>query len=97
MDRAYVAKVRQQRGYGTNPWSTGSRFLISHALLRNSEYAAPLRVWLEQGKGGDDQSPLQSLLILDEAHNAAWGSPGFVDRSRGYVGVSLVAETNCCS
>jgi SNF2 family DNA or RNA helicase len=71
MDRAYVAKVRQQRGYGTNPWSTGSRFLISHALLRNSEYAAPLRVWLEQGKGGDDQSPLQSLLILDEAHNAA--------------------------
>jgi SNF2 family DNA or RNA helicase len=37
MDRAYVAKVRQERGYGTNPWSTGSRFLISHALLRNSD------------------------------------------------------------
>ncbi|MFM8275662.1 MAG: hypothetical protein ACKN89_01525 [Cyanobium sp.] len=48
-----------------------SRFLISHALLRNSEYSAPLRVWLEQGKGGEDQAPLQSLLILDEAHNAA--------------------------
>jgi hypothetical protein len=44
MDRAYVAKVRQERGYGTNPWSTHSRFLISHALLRNSEYSAPLRV-----------------------------------------------------
>ena len=76
MDRAYVAKVRQERGYGTNPWSTGSRFLISHALLRNSEYSAPLRVWLEQGKGGEDRSeeqpaPVQSLLILDEAHNAA--------------------------
>ncbi len=71
MDRAYVAKVRQERGYGTNPWSTGSRFLISHALLRNSEYSAPLRVWLEQGKGGEDQAPVQSLLILDEAHNAA--------------------------
>jgi hypothetical protein len=71
MDRAYLAKVRQERGYGTNPWSTGSRFLISHALLRNSEYSAPLRVWLEQGKGGEDQTPLQSLLILDEAHNAA--------------------------
>ena len=71
MDRAYVAKVRQERGYGTNPWSTGSRFLISHALLRNSEYSAPLRVWLEQGKGGKDQAPVQSLLILDEAHNAA--------------------------
>jgi len=71
MDRAYLAKVRQERGYGTNPWSTGSRFLISHALLRNSEYSAPLRVWLEQGKGGEDQAPVQSLLILDEAHNAA--------------------------
>jgi superfamily II DNA or RNA helicase len=71
MDRAYVAKVRQERGYGTNPWSTGSRFLISHALLRNSDYAAPLIDWLEQGRGSDDQAPLQSLLILDEAHNAA--------------------------
>ena len=71
MDRAYVAKVRQERGYGANPWSIHSRFLISHALLRHSEYAAPLRVWLEQGKGGENQAPLQSLLILDEAHNAA--------------------------
>ena len=71
MDRAYVAKVRQERGYGTNPWSTASRFLISHALLRNPEYSSLLRVWLEEGKGGADQAPLQSLLILDEAHNAA--------------------------
>ena len=71
MDRAYVAKVRQERGFGANPWSTHSRFLISHALLRNSEYAAPLRVWLEQGKDGENQTPMQSLLILDEAHNAA--------------------------
>ena len=45
--------------------------MISHALLRNSDYAAPLIDWLEQGKGSDDQAPLQSLLILDEAHNAA--------------------------
>jgi toxin ParE1/3/4 len=26
-----------------------------------------------------------------------WGSPGFVDRSQGYAGVSLGVETNCCS
>ncbi len=71
MDRAYLAKVRQERGYGTNPWSTASRFLISHALLRNPEYSSLLRVWLEEGKGDEDQAPLQSLLILDEAHNAA--------------------------
>ncbi|MFO0136924.1 MAG: DISARM system SNF2-like helicase DrmD, partial [Cyanobacteriota bacterium] len=63
--------VRQERGYGTNPWSTASRFLISHALLRNPEYSSLLRVWLEEGKGGEDQAALQSLLILDEAHNAA--------------------------
>jgi hypothetical protein len=42
MDRAYVAKARQERGYGTNPWSTGSRFLISHALLRKPDDASPL-------------------------------------------------------
>ena len=71
MDRAYVAKVRQERGYGTNPWSTGSRFLISHALLRNPDYATPLISWLDQGRGDEEQAPLQSLLILDEAHNAA--------------------------
>ena len=71
MDRAYVAKVRQERGYGTNPWSTGNRFLISHALIRNSDYSSPLMDWLEQGQRGDEQAPLQSLLILDEAHNAA--------------------------
>ncbi len=71
MDRAYLAKVRQERGYGSNPWSTASRFLISHALLRNPEYSSLLRVWLEEGKGDADQAPLQSLLILDEAHNAA--------------------------
>ena len=71
MDRAYVAKVRQERGYGTNPWSTGSRFLISHALLRNSDYATPLMTWLDQGRDDEEQSALPSLLILDEAHNAA--------------------------
>ena len=54
MDRAYVAKVRQERGYGTNPWSTGNRFLISHALSRNTEYSEPLRIWLEQGRDGED-------------------------------------------
>jgi len=71
MDRAYVARVRQERGYGTNPWSTGNRFLISHALLRNPDYSAALIDWLEQGRGGEEQAPVQSLLILDEAHNAA--------------------------
>ncbi|MDM9383358.1 DISARM system SNF2-like helicase DrmD [Chlorogloeopsis sp. ULAP01] len=63
-DREFVASRRQERGYGINPWTTHSRFIISHALLRDETYAAPLRDWLGDFAGG-------SMLILDEAHNAA--------------------------
>ncbi|WP_425336541.1 DISARM system SNF2-like helicase DrmD [Synechococcus elongatus] len=68
MDRAYMAQVRRERGYSTNPWSTHSRFLISHSLLREETYAAPLRDWLD---AGDGETATPALLILDEAHNAA--------------------------
>jgi superfamily II DNA or RNA helicase len=64
LDRAYVARVRQERGYGINPWTTHARFLVSHRLLVDEEYAAPLRAWLGELRPG-------SLLILDEAHHAA--------------------------
>ncbi|BAY35428.1 SNF2-related helicase (plasmid) [Nostoc carneum NIES-2107] len=63
-DREFVASRRQERGYGINPWTTHNRFIISHALLRDETYAAPLRDWL-----GDFSAA--SMLILDEAHNAA--------------------------
>lgn len=63
-DREFVASCRSQRGYGINPWTTHTRFIISHALLRDETYAAPLRDWL-----GDFAA--SSMLILDEAHNAA--------------------------
>ncbi len=63
-DREFVASRRQERGYGINPWTTHSCFIISHALLRDETYAAPLRDWLGDFAGG-------SMLILDEAHNAA--------------------------
>ncbi len=56
--------MRQERGFGVNPWTTHSRFVISHHLLRDEDYASPLRDWL------GTFAP-QSLLILDEAHNAA--------------------------
>jgi SNF2 family DNA or RNA helicase len=64
LDREYVLKCRRERGYGVNPWSTHTRFVISHSLLRDEAYAGPLRNWL-------DIYPSGSLLILDEAHNAA--------------------------
>lgn len=64
LDRDYVAECRRERGYGVNPWTTHTRFILSHALLRDEAYAASLRDWL------GPFAP-QTLLILDEAHNAA--------------------------
>jgi hypothetical protein len=63
-DRDYVRRMGQERGASVNPWSTHSRFIVSHHLLRDEEYASPLRDWLGTFGPG-------SLLILDEAHNAA--------------------------
>ena len=64
LDREYVASCRRERGFGVNPWNTHTRFILSHALLRDETYAAPLRDWLGDFAEG-------ALLILDEAHNAA--------------------------
>ena len=64
LDRKYIEKVRQERGFGINPWKTFPRFLVSQRLLIDEVYAAPLRDWLDNFRPG-------SLLILDEAHHAA--------------------------
>lgn len=69
LDRAYLGRVRHERGFGVNPWRTHSRFLISHNLLIDPAYADGLREWLGQLLPG-------SLLILDEAHHAAPASGG---------------------
>lgn len=68
-DRDYVLEKRRERGYGINAWATHSRFIISHALLRDESYAAPLRDWLQSDV--EPGQPRGTLLILDEAHNAA--------------------------
>jgi superfamily II DNA or RNA helicase len=64
LDKEYIAQVRQERGYGVNPWTTHTRFLVSHRLLIDEAYTATLRDWLGDFRPG-------SLLILDEAHHAA--------------------------
>ena len=69
LDRAYLARMRRERGFGVNPWRTHSRFLVSHNLLIDPTYADPLREWLGPLLPG-------SLLILDEAHHAAPASGG---------------------
>ena len=69
LDRAYLTRMRRERGFGVNPWRTHSRFLISHNLLVDPTYTDPMREWLGTMMPG-------SLLILDEAHHAAPASGG---------------------
>ena len=64
LDKDYIIRIRRERGYGTNPWATHTRFLISHRLLIDEAYAGSMRDWLGDFRPG-------SLLILDEAHHAA--------------------------
>ena len=64
LDKAYVQRVRRERGFGVNPWTTHSRFLVSHRLLVDNDYTATLFDWLGTFRPG-------ALLILDEAHHAA--------------------------
>jgi hypothetical protein len=69
LDRAYLTRMRRERGFGVNPWRTHSRFLVSHNLLIDPTYTDPLCEWLGSLLPG-------SLLILDEAHHAAPASGG---------------------
>ena len=64
IDRERLAELRRSRGFGVNPWSTGSRFIISHHLLTDETYVAGLRDLLGVFRP-------RALLILDEAHHAA--------------------------
>ena len=34
LDRAYVTRMRRERGFSVNPWTTHSRFLVSHWAAR---------------------------------------------------------------
>ena len=64
IDREHVATVRRERGFGINPWTSGSLFLLSHSLLTDEVYMAGLRDVMGEFRA-------RSLLIVDEAHHAA--------------------------
>jgi hypothetical protein len=64
VDRERIHELRRIRGFPVNPWTTGSRFILSHSLLAEEDYVAGLRDVL-----GDFRS--RALFILDEAHHAA--------------------------
>jgi ERCC4-related helicase len=69
IDREHVVNIRRTRGFGTNPWRTGSRFIISHRLLADETYAADLREILGAFR-------TRAMFVLDEAHHAAPASGG---------------------
>jgi len=52
LDREFIERIRIERGYGVNPWTTYPRFLVSHNLLIDETYAAPLRIWLDNLRPG---------------------------------------------
>jgi hypothetical protein len=64
VDREYLATLRRDRGYGANPWTAGSYFIISHSLLTDDTYAGGLRDALGSFRP-------KAMLVLDEAHHAA--------------------------
>jgi superfamily II DNA or RNA helicase len=64
IDREHLATLRRERGYTANPWSSGSRFIISHSLMADETYIGGLRDLLGNFRP-------RALLILDEAHHAA--------------------------
>jgi hypothetical protein len=63
-NREFVARRRQERGFGVNPWTTHNRFIISYQTFRRPEHREPLLQLLGKRRR-------KSLLILDEAHTAA--------------------------
>jgi len=42
IDRDRVSEMRRLRGFSVNPWTRGSRFIISHRLLTDEVYATLL-------------------------------------------------------
>lgn len=64
IDRDRIGELRRLRGFSVNPWTTGSRFIVSHRILTDETYAAGLRDVLGEFRA-------RALFILDEAHHAA--------------------------
>ena len=70
-DRDYLSQKRRERGYGVNPFTTHTRFIISHALLRDETHSSLLRDWITNDDHLRPEFREPALFVLDEAHNAA--------------------------
>ena len=69
-NRAFVGRRRQERGFGVNAWATYPRFIISYQTLRRPEYRDLLLAHIREQAHLGEQAR-RSLLVVDEAHNAA--------------------------
>lgn len=64
LDREHLLEARRTRGFSANPWSVGSRFIVSHSVLADDTYMTGLRDLLQSYRA-------RSMFVLDEAHHAA--------------------------
>lgn len=64
VDADFFSTMRAERGFGYNPWQSGSAFIVSHSLLRDEGYMVGLKAILGTPRA-------RSMFILDEAHHAA--------------------------
>lgn len=64
VDREHMLEARRTRGFSANPWSIGSRFIVSHSVLADETYMTGLRDLLQTYRA-------RSMFVLDEAHHAA--------------------------
>ncbi len=98
-DREYVARVRQERGYAVNPWKTHTRFILSHALVRDEvrakQLVAGLEVWRQRKKldkatfAGLPYTMLHSLAhLMIAALSLDCGYSASAIRERIYAGES---------
>ena len=60
LDPRVRERVRQERGFGVNPWTTFHAFMVSHALLVDESYVAPLRDWLDDLRARRPSDPGRS-------------------------------------
>ena len=52
VDREHLLETRRTRGFSANPWSVGSRFIVSHSVLSDETYMSGLRGLLSKPEPG---------------------------------------------
>ena len=50
-DRDYVRRMRMERGFGVNPWTTHTRFIVSHVSCATRAYASPCETGSSNSSG----------------------------------------------